>query len=227
MIRKIKILLLCRKNEKYSMKLIKLIRKQNVQLKIFYSETYKEKLPKKFINYDYEYILSFRSYLILKKNILKKSKKAFNFHPSTPNYRGVGCVNYALLENKKNFGITIHEIDEAVDFGKILHVATFKIEKKMNLDSLLNKTHKILYLEAKKFITKLLKNPLTISKIYKNKGNYTWSKKYNNVKALDKLYVIKKNIDKKQIHKLIKATNHKIFKPYIKIHGEKFVYEKN
>ena len=227
MIKKIKILLLCRKNEKYSQQLIQYIKRQNINLKIFYSKTYKEKLPKKFIKYNYDYILSFRNYLILKKDILKRSKYAFNFHPSIPDYRGVGCANYALLDNKKYFGITIHEINERVDYGKIIHVAKFKINKKMTLDTLLDKTHKILYLEAKKFIIKLLKDSNTFFKSYENKKKYKWSKKYNNVKTLNKIYEIKKNISKKLIHKLIKATNHKTFKPYIKIHGEKFVYEKN
>ena len=38
-------------------------------LKIFKSKTYYEKLPKKFYKLDYDYIINFRSYLILDKKI--------------------------------------------------------------------------------------------------------------------------------------------------------------
>ena len=50
----------------------------------------------------YDYLICFRSYLILKKNILSKIKFAsINFHPGPPSYRGIGCANFALINNEK------------------------------------------------------------------------------------------------------------------------------
>ena len=64
-------------------------------------------------------IFSFRSFYILKKEFLKKCKKvAINFHPGTPDYRGIGCINFAL-NNEKYYGCTAHIINQKIDNGKI------------------------------------------------------------------------------------------------------------
>ena len=68
------------------------------------------------LNLNFDYIFSFRNYYILKKNIIEKAKfAAINFHPGTPKYRGIGCINYALYNNEKNFGSTAHLINEKID----------------------------------------------------------------------------------------------------------------
>ena len=60
--------------------------------------------------------------------LLKKvNKAAINFHPGPPEYRGTGCVNYALYENSKFYGCTAHLINEKVDNGKIIDVKKFNI----------------------------------------------------------------------------------------------------
>ena len=48
-----------------------------------------------------------------------------NFHPSTPDYRGMGCINFALLTTK-NYGSTAHLIDEKIDHGKIINVTDLR-----------------------------------------------------------------------------------------------------
>lgn len=56
--------------------------------------------------------------------------------------------------------------------------------------------------------------------------NEKWSKKLYRKKDLDKLYKIKSaRIKKKELKKIIKATNNNNFKPYIDIHGYKFRLE--
>ena len=64
----------------------------------------------------------------------------------------MGGVNYAIFNGDKYFGSTIHFIDEKIDNGKILKVSRFRILKNDNVETLLKKTHKTLYKEAKKFI---------------------------------------------------------------------------
>ena len=51
-------------------------------------------------------------------------------------------------------------------------------------------------------------------------------KKINNKKDLDNFYRISKYIKKKDLIKKIRATYTKKFKPYLIIHGKRFIYEK-
>ena len=54
---------------------------------------------------------------------------AINFHPGPPNYRGIGCLNFALLSNEKYYGVTAHIINEKIDNGKILSFKKFRLKK--------------------------------------------------------------------------------------------------
>lgn len=57
---------------------------------------------------------------IIKKRFIKKCKKIINLHNSPlPRYRGVRPINWALKNNEKNHGVTIHEITEGIDDGPI------------------------------------------------------------------------------------------------------------
>ena len=86
----------------YSKKIKKLLEKNSKKFYYFESNKIFEKIDKKYLKLNYDYIFCFRSFYILKNNILKKvNKAAINFHPGPPEYRGTGCVNYALYENSK------------------------------------------------------------------------------------------------------------------------------
>ena len=67
---------------------------------------------------------------------------AINFHPGTPELPGSGSYNWALYENKNDFGTTIHLMNEKIDNGKILEVKKFKIDSKITLDELIKKSDK-------------------------------------------------------------------------------------
>ena len=45
---------------------------------------------------------------------------AINFHPGPPEFRGIGCANFALLKNSKYYGSTAHVMEAKVDSGPIL-----------------------------------------------------------------------------------------------------------
>ena len=80
------------------------------------------------LNTKFDFIFSFRSHYILKKKLLSDvNYGAINFHPGPPEYRGIGCVNYALYDNSKNYGATAHLIDEKIDHGKIINTKMFTI----------------------------------------------------------------------------------------------------
>ena len=86
--------------------------------------------PKKIKDKNFDYIICFRSFFLIKKKLLEKAKIAsINFHPGPPAYRGIGCINFALLNGEKKFGTTAHLIDDKIDHGKILDIKHFMFNK--------------------------------------------------------------------------------------------------
>jgi methionyl-tRNA formyltransferase len=217
-----KILLCCRKSEKYSDLLVKDL-KPKADLKIFFSRTYNEKLPKYFYKFNYDYIINFRSYLILNKKILKKAKYSINFHPSLPKYRGVGCANYAIMNNEKYFCSTINLVNDKIDSVKIINVKKFKLSPNPTLKYLLETTHRSMFLQALNFVNKLLKDKINIE-FEINKNKYKWSKQYNNLIKLNKFYNLDIKFNKKKFKKYLRATIIDNFRPSIKINGEIFFH---
>lgn len=212
----LKVLAIVRKKDIYSKNLLNYLKKNVTNILVLYSEDSKNNLFKKRINnWRGDYIFSFRSKFILKKNILKKAKKmSINFHPGPPEYRGIGCANFAILNDEKVYGVTAHLINNKIDNGKILKVNYFKIKKSWNLKLLLKKTHQSLLELALEIIDKLFKK-----KIFKS--NYRWSNKLYNLKQLNELYNLNKSLKKYNLDKILKATLIDNFKPFLIINKKK------
>ena len=222
-----KIIFFGRSNDIYSKRLIHILRKKFKYLTTIYSSSYNEKFPKKALKWKGDYILSFRSYYILKENFIKRAKHAaINFHPGPPKYRGVGCLNYALYNNEKYYGVTAHLMTKKIDQGKIIAIKKFKIYSKDNLAEVLSQTHKELFSLTLKIINSISKNKLYIKNLLKKFKNEKWSKNIRNKKDLDNFYKISFSINKKELNRLIRSTYLNNYRPYILLHGRKFYYEK-
>ena len=102
-----------------------------------------------------------------------------------------------------------------------MDVIKFKINKKDDLDCLLKKTHKNLYILSKKVIKNVIIDNFHYLKL-QNKKSYVWSKKLYTLKELNKLYEIKINLDKNLIKTIMRATYTKKYKPYIIINNNKY-----
>lgn len=176
-------------------------------------------------NLYFDYIFSFRNYYILKKDIIKKANiAAINFHPGTPEYRGVGCINYALYDNAKIYGSTAHIINEKIDNGQIINIKKFKIPKNITLDACLKKTHKIMYTQAMEIFKKLktTHNAELLNKWIENHKQIKWSNKLKNRRKLDIFYKLDLTKTKLKIENKIKSTYTKDFYPYIEIKNNKY-----
>tara|TARA_B100000989_G_C19527992_1_gene467967 strand:- start:1186 stop:1869 length:684 start_codon:yes stop_codon:yes gene_type:complete len=218
-----KVLLICRYKDKFSLKLYKDLKNNFKSVKIFYSKKYNEKITKKILNWEGDYIFSFRSLLILPDFIIKNAKvAAINFHPGPPKYRGVGCLNYALYNDEDYYGVTAHLMKNKIDYGKIIKSNRFKIPSG-NLDKILELTHNKLYTLSKEIIYKIKNNKDFIHNSIKS-NNEKWSKKIKTKSQLDKFYIINKSISKKKLNIKLRATITKKYKPYLKIHNRKFYY---
>ena len=220
------VLFMGRNNCSYSNRIKRLLEKSSKKFYYFESSRIGEKINKKYLKLNYDYIFCFRSFYILKNNILKKvNKAAINFHPGPPEYRGKGCVNYALYENSKFYGCTAHLINLKVDSGKIIDVKKFNINKKNSISEVLAKTYETMSSLAISTIKNIKKNPDFVeNQILKNK-DMKWSNKIRKLKDLNNFYQINKNIKKNDFFKKIRATDTPKFKPYIKLYGKKFILE--
>ena len=222
-----RILFLGRKKDIYSKLIFLYIKNLAKNIEVFYSEKPREKINKKIFNvpkFWYDYIISFRSFHILNENQIKKSRYgAINFHPGPPEYRGIGCVNYALYDGVRRYGVTAHLISKKIDHGKIINVKRLKILKKDNVESLLKKTYLIQYKQAKKIIKLLSRNKKNLNILIYKSRKEKWINKIKKRKDLNRFYEIKKNITKEELKRKVRATFTKKYKPYFFINNKKII----
>ena len=192
--------------------------------KLFKSTVIKYDDEHKFYNrkHSFDYTFSFLSKKILKKKFLNYTKyHNINFHPGSPEYRGIGCYNFAIYNNEIYYGCTAHEMNEKIDSGSIYNVKKFKI-KKYNVESLKKQTH----LEMQKQFIELLKYIKKRKSVFPLK--IKWSKKLYTRKLLNSLSKINLRMKKNEINRRIKATYYdKEFKPFLLLKNIKFEYCKD
>ncbi len=115
------------------------------------------KFIEKIFSYDCDLFVSMSFDQIFKKEILSLPiLGTINCHASKlPFYRGRNILNWVLINDEKEFGITVHYVDEDIDTGPIILQKTFSITDDDNYKSLLEISFKqcplILY-EAVKLI---------------------------------------------------------------------------
>lgn len=89
-----------------------------------------------------DYIISYLSRWVVPEHLLKRARKAsFNFHPASPEYPGIGCNNFALYEDAKEYGVTCHHMAPRVDTGGIIKVLRFPVFPDDSVASLLARTY--------------------------------------------------------------------------------------
>lgn len=129
--------------------------------------------------------------------------KSINIHPSyLPLYRGQHVINWALINNEKYSGVTIHYLDSGIDTGDIVIQKKVPIYPYDNAKTLSDK----IYVAAVDLVKKVLINfsidsDITITKQNENKATYfkprtpedgkiDWKKNgfeiYNQIRALVK-----------------------------------------
>ena len=215
-----------RKDCVYSNKIRDHLKKNSENFYYIESKFFGEKLKiKKLKNVNFDYIFCFRSFYILKSNLINKCKKApINFHPGPPQYRGIGCINYALYNNAKYYGCTAHIMNKLIDSGTILDVRKFKLRSNDNIEKSLKKTYELMVEQALYVINSLIVNDKNLKILIKKNKHEKWSKKILKKKDLDKFYEIDKNLSKENLKRKIRATNTSNFKPYIFLHKKKFIF---
>lgn len=131
-----------------------------------YSEQYKidylkdrninsEKFIMKLKEYNCDLFVSMSFNQIFKKQVIDISKLGvINCHAGKlPFYRGRNVLNWVLINDEKEFGITVHFVDEGIDTGDIILQKIFPISDEDNYDTLL----KLSYIECAKLLYESIK----------------------------------------------------------------------
>jgi len=166
-------------------------------------------------------LISFYSPWIIPKNILNRVKLyAINFHPGPPEYRGIGCANYAIYNDEKSYGVTAHIMNTKVDSGDIINVKRFSIHENDNLLTITQKCYTYILIQYYEIISKIF-NGEKIKLL-----NTKWGIKLYKRKDLIELCRIIPDMNKNEIGKRIKATSFPGFQgAYIELQGYKFNFQ--
>lgn len=168
-------------------------------------------------------LISVQYHRILKKEHLKRAKQAaVNLHMAPlPEYRGCNQFSFAIINQAKVFGSTIHLMKPGVDDGDILFEKRFKIPTDIFVKELYAKTEKA----SKQLFSKSL--PALIA------GDYTPIPQASLIAQRGTKFYLRKDIDKikcidlkwpeEQVARHIRATYFPPFEPpYTIIQGEKY-----
>lgn len=117
---------------------------EKYKIDYFYSENINSK---EFINkvqsYECDIFISLSFNQIFKTELINIPKhKTINVHcGKLPFYRGRNILNWALINDEKEFGITVHYIDEGIDTGDIILQEVYPITDYDDYSTLLNRAY--------------------------------------------------------------------------------------
>jgi methionyl-tRNA formyltransferase len=156
--------------------------------------------------------ISIQYHEILKKIHLDVADININLHMAPlPEYRGCNQFTLAILDEKREFGTTLHLIDEGIDSGDILFEKRFSINKDVWVSDLYEQTIKYSIILFKESLNKIFKkdfSPIKQSERIKEFGTrICYRKEIEDLKKVDLSW------DEKKIYKHVRATYMPGFEP--------------
>lgn len=177
--------------------------------------------PKELYDKRCDICVSYISPWIIPERFLSAVREfSINFHPAPPEYRGIGCTNFAIYNNESRYGVTAHLMDSKVDSGRIIDVRRFPILPDDSLVSLTQKCYR-----------HILEQFYAVFSHYLKHGNLPvvderWSKHLYTRKELDELCKIQEGMVSDEIKRRVKATNFPDMpKAYVDMAGYRFEYK--
>ena len=218
-----------RKKDEKSIKCVKHLETLDFDVFVIWSSKRNEKLPEGIDWMGFDYFLCYRSYFILPKFLIESPKfYSINFHPGSPKYPGSGGINFALYNNDKNFGVTVHLMDEKVDSGNILGTKYFPIFENDNLFQLIDRTHNNLFDLFIEFTNNLRKYGKSyIEKNLIENKEVIWGDLKRTVKDIEKYQLIDEDIDEIELKRRIRSFNYTNYPIKLKFQGKIFVLKED
>jgi len=159
--------------------------------------------------------------ILKQQHIAKAHQLAVNLHMAPlPEYRGCNQFSFAILDNKKVFGTTIHQLDTGIDSGAILFEKRFSIPENCWVNELYQLTEqasKILFIETINDIILNNIKPIAQQNLVAERGTCLHFRY-----EINKLKQLQKSWSQEKINKHIRATYMPNFEPpYFFIEGKK------
>ena len=165
-------------------------------------------------------IVSYLSRWIVPGAVLARVAKAtINFHPAPPEYRGIGCINFALYNGATMYGVTCHHMANVVDSGDIIDVRRFPILGTDDVASLLDRTYDYqlaMFYDVMGFV--LAGEPLP-------RSSEQWGRHLYTRRELNELASIRSDMSADEVRRRVRATTYGGWRPEIRVHGLRFAYE--
>jgi methionyl-tRNA formyltransferase len=173
---------------------------------------------------DIDFIISVQYHLILKQKHISIAKKiAINLHMAPlPELRGCNQFSFAIFNDFKEFGTTLHRLEDGIDSGDIIFENRFPIPDNCSVKELYDLTFdKSIVLFEEKILDILNGDYHLIPQSTLLKFR-TASIYYR--KDISRLKVIDLDLDKEQIIKQVRATAMPGFEPPYALVGGKKIY---
>ena len=214
-------------NCNYTNQCIDELRKYEMDMSIIFSNKRGEEIPEQALKWSGDFIFSYKNYWLLPDNLLKSAKvMALNFHPATPQFPGSGSYSWALYENSKFFGITVHLMNQKFDNGKILDVYSFPVEEGETVENLIDKTSNFSVAIFQKFLKKL-SNMTTnqMQKMISEPSRFNWARQARTIKDIDNMSKLNIHLTSEELSRRIRAFHFEKFPVFLEHKGFKFKYD--
>ena len=173
-----------------------------------------------------DYIFCFRSYFILPLWLITRAKHAaVNLHPGPPEYRGSGCLNWALYDEVSEYGVTAHFMSENVDEGPIIDVKRFSVHQTDSVSSLLDRTHECALQLACELINGVADGGVSYLHMRELAAKEEWSGPIRRMASVDSLSQVDPATSRKELERVIRATHTPEFPTYVDLFGYRFRLE--
>lgn len=178
----------------------------------------------------YDLLISVQYHEILKAQHINSARYlAVNYHMAPlPEYRGCNQFSFAIFDQAKVFGTTVHKLQVGIDAGDIIDEIRFPIQPQWDVKDL----YDITYEKTLELFTHSILNIINgnINCINQNKLKAERGSKYISRKAIDALKQLSLDDDSDIFVRKIKATSMPNFvPPFFIYNGEKYyvIPEKN
>lgn len=164
---------------------------------------------------------------ILKAEHINKARQiAVNLHMAPlPEYRGSNQFSYAIIENKTEFGTTIHRMDTRIDHGDIMFQKRFSIPANCWINDLYELTYDASLTLFRDTLADIVNNNYSLTPQSNLETLYGTSLHYRT--EIAELKKIDLNWDSSKIERHIRATSMSGFEPpYCIINNEKVYFSK-
>jgi methionyl-tRNA formyltransferase len=176
-------------------------------------------LPQAARDWSGDYIVSYLSRWVVPRRLLERATRAaINFHPASPEYPGIGCVNFALYEGASEYGATCHHMEARVDTGSIIAVRRFPVHADDSVATLLART----YARQRELFQEIAACLASGEPLPRSQEK--WTRPPFTRRQFEALTRIRPEMGAAEVARRIRATTFGSFRPVLELHGHTFVY---